>query len=194
MANQRRTPQHTQSLPTPTTLRPRETTSRQNSATGAAAAIGQPDDHTALYRQAKQRQSSEEAHANHQLVPGLCAGAVHDHLIATGSNDLLLALRATQYANVDRAPRIKHLVGDAFPRLLAELPGIQQQEQLTSLISALQWWAGQPAATVAISPSTTVILVHVPSAEAPILLHIGTKRPRVAHYVQQYAGKQTIRQ
>ena len=72
--------------------------------------------------------------------------------------------------------------------------GIQQQEQLTSLISALQWWAGQPAATVAISPSTTVILVHVPSAEAPILLHIGTKRPRVAHYVQQYAGKQTIRQ
>ena len=38
----------------------------------------------------------------------------------------------------------------------------------------------------------TVVMVHVPTAEAPILLHIGTKQPRIAHYVQQYGGQPTI--
>ena len=56
----------------------------------------------------------------------------------------------------------------------------------------MQWWAAQPAATVPVSPTTTIVLAHVPTAEPPILLHIGTKRPQVAHYVQQYAGQQTI--
>ena len=72
-----------------------------------AVQYGQPDDHTALYRQAKQLRDSEEAYANHQLVPAIIAGAVHDHLIATGCQDILLALRATRYANVNKAEWIK---------------------------------------------------------------------------------------
>ena len=153
---------------------------------------GQPDDYTALYTQAKQHRDSEEAHANHQLVPGLLAGAVHDHLLATESQDLLRALRATRYANYNKAEWIKELIGAPLQQMMEELPGVYQQEHLTSLVSALQWWAAQPPHTVAASPAHTVVMVHVPTAEAPTLLHIGTKQPRIAHYVQQYAGQPTI--
>ena len=153
---------------------------------------GQPDDYTALYRQAQQHKDSEEAHANHQLVPGLLAGAVHDHLVATGSEDLLRALRATRYEHYNRAEWIKELVGTSFPQMIEELPGVHQQHHLTSLVGALQWWAAQPPHTVAASPAHTVVLIHMPSAEAPILLHIGTKQPRIAHYVQQYAEQPSI--
>ena len=76
--------------------------------------------------------------------------------------------------------------------MIQELPGVHQQDHLTSLVSALQWWAAQPPHTVAVSPAHTTVMVHVPSAEAPILLHIGTKQPRIAHYVQHYAEQQTI--
>ena len=76
--------------------------------------------------------------------------------------------------------------------MIEELPGVHQQEHLTSLVSALQWWAAQPPHTVAASPAHTLVMVHVPTAEVPILLHIGTKQPRIAHYVQQYAEQHTI--
>ena len=153
---------------------------------------GQPDDYTALYKQAQQYSDSEEAHANHQLVPALLAGAVHDHLVATGSLDLLRALRATRYENYNKAEWIKALIGAPFQQMIEELPGVHQQEHLTSLVSALQWWAAQPPHTVAASPAHTVVMVYAPTAEAPILLHIGIKQPRIAHYVQQYAEQPTI--
>ena len=161
-------------------------------AQGAAHPIWPTDDYTALYRQAQQHKDSEEAHANHQLVPGLLAGAVHDHLVATGSVDLLRALRATRYENYNKAEWIKELIGAPFPKMIEELPGVHQQDHLTSLVSALQWWAAQPPHTVTASPAHTTVMVHVPSAEAPILLHIGTKQPRIAHYVQHYAEQPTI--
>ena len=58
---------------------------------------GHPDDHVALHKQTMQRNAAEEAYANHQLVPGVLSTSVHDHLLATNSHDLLLALRATHY-------------------------------------------------------------------------------------------------
>ena len=112
---------------------------------------GQPDDHTALYRQAKQHRDSEETHANHQLVPGIMAGAVHDHLVATGCQDILRALRATRYANYNKAEWIRELIGAPFQQMIQELPGVCHHEHLTSPVSALQWWAAQPPHTVAVS-------------------------------------------
>ena len=113
--------------PTSATSRPRE----------PPIQYGQPDDYTALYRQAQQHKDSEEAHANHQLVPVLLAGAVHDHLVATGSLDLR-ALRATRYGNYNKAEWIKELIGAPLPKTIEELPGVHQQDHLTSLVSALQ--------------------------------------------------------
>ena len=117
---------------------------------------------------------------------------MHDHLLATGSVDLLRALRSTRYESYSKVEWIKELIGASFPKMIEELPGVHQQDHLTSLVSALQWWAAQPPHTVTASPAHTTVMVHVPSAESPILLHIGTKQPCIAHYVQHYAEQPTI--
>ena len=187
---------HEAALRALTPYRHLQTTSDPTSATRRPKAppiqYGQSDDYTALYRQAQRYNDSEETHANHQLVPGLLAGAVHDHLLATGSVDLLRALRSTRYESYSKVEWIKELIGASFPKMIEELPGVHQQDHLTSLVSALQWWAAQPPHTVTASPAHTTVMVHVPSAESPILLHIGTKQPCIAHYVQHYAEQPTI--
>ena len=95
---------------------------------------GHPDDHEQLYRQAIRR--SEKAHANRQLLPGVLAPCVLDHLIITHSHDLLHA--------------------------------------------------------VTTPPTQTVILIHLPSASTPTLLHIGSKQPTSAIYVQRFTEQQAI--
>ena len=77
--------------------------------------------------------------------------------------------------------------------MIQDIPGMQAPEQITSLVSALQWWAVQPPDTMATSPAQTVILIHVPSASTPTLLHIGSKQPTSAIYVQQFAEQAAIR-
>ena len=169
-------------------IRQQATTAPQQSTTHGASLgkhqLGQPDDQVALYRQAQQRCAAEEAHANHQLVPAILSPGVHDHLVTTNCYDLLIALRATRYQSVSKASLIKQLVGSDIQPVLEGIPGIQAADQPTSLVSALQWWAAQAHDAVAISPARTVILVHLPTASTPTLLHIGSKQPRTAYYVQ----------
>ena len=153
---------------------------------------GNPDDHVALHRQAMQRNTAEEAYANHQLVPAVLSASVHDHLIATNSHDLLLALRATRYRTISKSNLLKQLIGSNIQPMIQDIPGMQAPEQLTSLVNALQWWAAQPPETTAVSPAQTVILVHIPAAAAPTLLHIGSKQPHSAYYVQQWAEQTAI--
>ena len=153
---------------------------------------GHPDDHEQLYRQAMQRSTAEETHANRQLVPGVLAPNVLDHLITTHSHDLLHALRATRFQNTDKVGLIKQLIGDNIQPMIQDIPGMQAPEQITSLVSALQWWAAQPPDTVATLPTQTVILIHVPSASTPTLLHIGSKQPTSAIYVQQFTEQAAI--
>ena len=170
------------------TIRQRATTAPQQSTTHGAGPgkhqLGPPDDQVALYRQAQQRCAAEEAHANHQLVPAILSPGVHDRLVTTNCYDLLIALRATRYQSVSKASLIKQLVGSDIQPVLEGIPGIQAADQPTSLVSALQWWAAQAHDAVAVSPARTVILVHLPTASTPTLLHIGSKQPRTAYYVQ----------
>ena len=86
---------------------------------------GHPDDHEQLYRQAMKRSEAEEAHANRQLVPGVLAPDVLDHLITTHSHDLLHALRATRFHNTDKVGLIKKLIGDNIQPMIQDIPGMQ---------------------------------------------------------------------
>ena len=153
---------------------------------------GHPDDHVVLHRHAMQRNTAEEAYANHQLVPAVLSASVHDHLITTNSHDLLLALRATRYRTISKSNFLKQLIHSNLQPMIQDIPGMQAPEQLTSLVNALQWWAAQPPETMAVSPAQTVILVHIPAAAAPTLLHIGSKQPHSAYYVQQWAEQTAI--
>ena len=76
--------------------------------------------------------------------------------------------------------------------MIQDIPGVQAPEQITSLVSALQWWAAQPPETVTTPPTQTVILIHLPSASTPTLLHIGSKQPTSAIYVQQFTEQAAI--
>ena len=122
---------------------------------------GHPDDHEQLYRQAIRRSEAEEAHANRQLVPGVLAPCVLDHLIMTHSHDLLHALRATRFHNTDKVGLIKKLIGDNIQPMIQDIPGMQAPEQITSLVSALQWWAAQPPETVTTPPPATATVTAV---------------------------------
>ena len=117
-------------------------------------------------------------------MPAILSPGVHDHLVTTNCYDLLIALRATRYQSISKTSLIKQLVGSDIQPVLEGIPGIQAADQPTSLVSALQWWAAQAHDAVAVSPACTVILVHLPTASMPTLLHIGSKQPRTAYYVQ----------
>ena len=126
-----------------------------------------------------------------KLVPGVLAPCVLDHLIITHSHDLLHALRATRFHKTDKVGLIKKLIGDNIQPMIQDIPGMQAPEQITSLVSALQWWAAQPPGTVTTPPTQTVILIHLPSASTPTLLHIGSKQPTTAIYLQQFTQHHT---
>ena len=76
--------------------------------------------------------------------------------------------------------------------MLDEMPHIRHEENVTSLATMLMWWAQQHEQRAQLPPAQTVILVQLPSADAPMLFQIGAKSPTQAWYIQQRSNQSTI--
>ena len=145
--------------------------------------LGIPDDRILQYRQAsllqKRKPTGDLSQASGMLT--------YTTILLKKLQGLLVALRTTRFSIANGEEWVRKLLGTSYARMLQKLPRLQ-----TSLVTVLQWWAGQAPTQVNVSPAQTTILIHVPTVGAPVLFQVGAKRPCQAFYIQQYPNQAPI--